>query len=493
MFNTSSFASPQNLNRTNFNNDSVCYTDSDDEDDLKWKSRPVVWVDDVRMNALFAPFRNRDLNPLHYDNKLKFWKESILNYCREKQIIQFDLAYLENAFRRKNIKPKCLELVLNELAKEKSISTRDEVLKPKPGLIQNIFTKLVWSPLAWSTSYLFKSVVSYNSTSTSTTSYYSSSYTLSSPKSGNSLESSFNKIQSSPTKEDTPNKTYVLPELVEFKAQELLKQLHSSVVYKNIDCVIEYEKLIDQTREFLKETDLELILKFLEVNQKVLIIDSNVVNRKLVKFSVNSSQNVQPLNEIEISYLKLKEIEKKLELEADKLTAQIEQLNANIKAQLVQGNKSTALKFLKKRKTLEKSLDGKDSILNNIESMIMSIQQADTNQATLDVYTKGLSAIKEANKGINIDQIDDTMYEIQDICNQNNEIEEALAKSPMSNKYSFDEKELTAELNELLAQENQENSFNMDDILKNLPQIPNDTPQKATASSSLKASQLSIF
>lgn len=85
------------------------------------------------MNALFAPFRKRDLNPLHYDNKLKFWKEQINSYCKEKEIIQVDLKSLEGFFIRKKIKPKCLDLVLNEMIKEGHFKTSQDVLKPKLG------------------------------------------------------------------------------------------------------------------------------------------------------------------------------------------------------------------------------------------------------------------------------------------------------------------------------------------------------------------------
>lgn len=95
------------------------------------------------MNALFAPFRKRDLNPLHYDNKMKFWRELIVAYCKEKQILQVDIHSLEGFFTRKKIKPKCLEPVLNELIKEGSFKTQSEILKPKPGRnILSIFDKI---------------------------------------------------------------------------------------------------------------------------------------------------------------------------------------------------------------------------------------------------------------------------------------------------------------------------------------------------------------
>ena len=137
--------------------------EDNDDDEHTWKNQPAEWTDDVRMKALFAAFRNRDLNPLFYDNKLKFWKETIASYCAEKELLQFDLTQLASCFMRKGIKPKCLELVLNEMIKDKVMLTRDEVLKPKPGLIKNIFNKLIWSPLSWSTSYLLRQTNVYKS------------------------------------------------------------------------------------------------------------------------------------------------------------------------------------------------------------------------------------------------------------------------------------------------------------------------------------------
>lgn len=138
--------------------------EDDEEDDEKEEKRdrwrpPDVWSDDVRMNALFAPFRSRNLNPLHYDNKLKFWKDLIIDYCKQNDIVEIDSHTAAHWFIRKSIKPKCLDLVISELSKEKKLVARDEALKPvaASGIIHNVFNKLIWTPLSWSTSYLFRS------------------------------------------------------------------------------------------------------------------------------------------------------------------------------------------------------------------------------------------------------------------------------------------------------------------------------------------------
>ena len=127
-----------------------------------------------------------------------------------------------------------------------------------------------------------------------------------------------------------------------------------------------------------------------------------------------------------------------------------------------------------------------------------SIQQADTNQLTFDVYSKSAEALKEANKLVSIDKIDETMADIQEALNTNTEIEEAL-KSPVGFRHAdFDESELNLELNELLAEEKDRNkipkkldyedtSFNMDNILETLNSIkvPNVTPKNVSNSISI--------
>jgi hypothetical protein len=483
-----SFSSPvsykNSIQNTSLSNNSFNETIND-----IWLSKPADWSDDVRMNALFAPFRNRDLNPLHYDNKLKFWKQVITSYCNEKKILEFNLNQLEHFFQRKNIKPKCFELVVSEMLKEKTLSTREDILKPRQGLIKNVFNKLVWSPLAWSTSYILKPLTYTSSSANFQTNNPSS---LSSPRSSSSPSLD---ILTSPggsiLKND--NRYFVFPDLIENRSNDLLKSLQDNVVYRNVDSLIEYDQLYSLAGNY-SDTDLNLLIRYLEVNQKVLIDDKLIENKKLLKFTIKTNSNVEPVSDMELSYLRLKQTERKLELESSKLSQQIDSLNNDIKGCLKQ-NKNQALKYLKKRKQLEKNLENKDSVIANLQAVMMNIQQADTNQITLDVYNKSVNALKGVNKDINIDKIDETMCDLQDIMTANNEIEESLAKSPINQKYStIDDQELNEELEDLLKDvkidfdsddvkkslkndlEEKEDAFNLDDILKSLPKIPVNSP-----------------
>ena len=489
-----SFSSPisskNNIQNTSLDGNNVSFNETIND---IWLNKPADWSDDVRMNALFAPFRNRDLNPLHYDNKLKFWKQVITSYCHEKQIFEFNLNQLENFFQRKNIKPKCLELVVSEMLKEKTLFTREDVLKPREGLIRNVFNKLVWSPLAWSTSYLLKPLTYTASAANFQT--MSNQSSLNSPRSSSSPSLDILTSPGGSTLKNE-NKYFVFPDLIENKANELLKTLQDTVVYRNVDSLIEYDQLYSIAGNY-SDNDLNLLIKYLEVNQKVLIDDKLIENKKLLKFTIRTNSNVEPVTDMELSYLRLKQTERKLELESSKLSQQIDGLNNDIKGCLKQ-NKNQALKYLKKRKQLEKNLENKDSVIANLQAVMMNIQQADTNQITFDVYNKSVNALKVVNKDINVDKIDETMCELQDIMAANNEIEESLAKSPVNQKYSIiDDQELNKELEDLLKDvkidfdsenlkknlknqfEENDDAFNLDDILKSLPKIPIHSPTSA--------------
>jgi vacuolar-type H+-ATPase subunit I/STV1 len=312
----------------------------------------------------------------------------------------------------------------------------------------------------------------------------------------------------------------VFVNLLEKKSQNLLKYLQDNVVcYRNVDSVIEYEKLCDiylsniTGESATSRNDFELVLKYLEVNQKCIINHTELENKALVKFALNMNGYVQPLTQVEKSYQSLKYTETKLEVEVDKYCKQIETTNEAVKSYLSKNNKNTALKLLKKRKQLEKSLHDKEETLGNIQAMMCSIQQADTNQLTFDVYSKSAEALKEAQKLVNIDKVDETMADIQDALSTNADIEEAL-KSPVGFKFNkVDEDELNTELNELLAEQMDKNklptldpeskvsvgildfdskdenkSFNMTDILNTLNsiEVPNHIPNKLTSSKSLE-------
>lgn len=76
---------------------------------------PTDWNDDIRMNFLFSPFRERSVNPEGYDAKLNFWINTIQDLCVKSQCPVISGTALSAAFERKNRQPVCLDIVLESM------------------------------------------------------------------------------------------------------------------------------------------------------------------------------------------------------------------------------------------------------------------------------------------------------------------------------------------------------------------------------------------
>ena len=73
------------------------------------------WDDDQKMSVLFAPFREKSLNPQSWDRKMKFWIQLILDNFKKSNEFVFDVNSLSSRFVRNGKKPACLETVVQEM------------------------------------------------------------------------------------------------------------------------------------------------------------------------------------------------------------------------------------------------------------------------------------------------------------------------------------------------------------------------------------------
>lgn len=121
------------------------------QNDLPDDFYPLCWQDDERMDNLFAPFRDKSVNPVNYETKMKFWKNLIQEYCTIKGNPTVSLGELRSAFQRKGKKPYCIDTVLDELMADGSAKTRSQFME-EPLLTWSGWAvhKLVKAPLRWS-------------------------------------------------------------------------------------------------------------------------------------------------------------------------------------------------------------------------------------------------------------------------------------------------------------------------------------------------------
>lgn len=90
-----------------------------EEDIVKTKSpikdMPDCWNNDTRMNVLFAQFRKREVNPLDWESKMAFWKQSLIRWANDNNCCTFTILQLQQVFQRKGRTPQCFGTVVEEL------------------------------------------------------------------------------------------------------------------------------------------------------------------------------------------------------------------------------------------------------------------------------------------------------------------------------------------------------------------------------------------
>ena len=436
---------------------------------ISWKSRPNEWENDERMNALFTPFRNRDLNPLHYDGKLNFWKKAILSFVDENELLKINQKSLEEFFIRKGTKPKCLNVVLETLQKERTCISRSEFIKQQQqGWVSYAFDKLVWSPLSWTTKYIINSAISPTVT----------------PSANQSLN---NSIYENDSKSESSKIDYIFLDIVEKKSHEIHNYLINKVTYPELDCLIDFnyfQTICSEQFKITNKDDIELIVSYLVGKKRIVVNDTLVKDKKLIKFSQTLSNKADvKITDLETSYYVLKLSEDKFEKQINLLNVEIENMNKEIKLLLKQKMHQQALKLLKKRKGVEKQLDLKHQQVDNINTLRLNMQQADTNKMAMQVFAKTSETLKNINKEFDLDKVDDLMLDIEENLKINHEIETTLSK-PVAGAQDIDDSELENELNELVKQKLPSNltdididlnNLSIDDVLNNLPNVPNES------------------
>lgn len=162
------------------------------------------------------------------------------------------------------------------------------------------------------------------------------------------------------------------------------------------------------------------------------------------------------------------------------LEQQIEELREKAKAYMTKKNTNMAKIQLKKSKILEGELTKSLQQVENLEMQLFTIENANLNLETVKAIGKANSAMKEINTSMNIDKVEDTMDEVRENMDMNEEISEALTR-PIGSSAYVDEEELEDELADLMLEDETEtlekkvgnsvieNTKNSNSFLPNVP------------------------
>ena len=154
-----------------------------------------------------------------------------------------------------------------------------------------------------------------------------------------------------------------------------------------------------------------------------------------------------------------------LEKRKDVIKNKQEDITENAKKKAKNGDKKGALLLLNQRKKNETEMDSMTSSQVLLENQLFTLESAAMNKETFNVLRNGNDAIKQINKGLTPDVIDEIMDDIQETQDTSQQIQTML-NAPLQTIY--EDAELLAELEGLQEEESL--------ILPSVPSAPTRLP-----------------
>lgn len=156
----------------------------------------------------------------------------------------------------------------------------------------------------------------------------------------------------------------------------------------------------------------------------------------------------------------LEMLEKKERLLQKKISLETEKAKNFTKSK----NKKAAIQCLKRKKLLEAQMEQIGNFQLRVHDQMIMLEGVKATTDTIDALKTGASAVKSIQLSLNVDDIDNTIEEMNEHTENMKQIQEALG-APLGSAAGIDEDELEAELEELEEED-----------LEQLQQPPNTTP-----------------
>ncbi|XP_072039907.1 charged multivesicular body protein 7-like [Amphiura filiformis] len=412
---------------------------------------PQGWDDDERMSYLFSAFReSRDVNPHDWDNKQSFWKSAIMQRCKHEKKGVIDGERVAGMFKRKGRIPVAVNRVLVEMARcGEIVRQTDFESSVTAGWISWGVNQVVYKPLGWAYGAIFKRNVQ-------------------------SLQGPF-----------------IVLEVLKEIADATLECHHQSVNSDALDRLVDYTTLRESCRSTcVDDNTFRLALLYLRKTKKIVVTDAPP-EKQVIKFIGKNQTRVSQITETEIGILRLKKTRVSLKQQIEQLICDTNRLQEETRQCLRKGLKSSAKSTLRRKKLAEKSIERKEATLDTLQEMMDRIQNAETDQMTMEAYKSGAAALKKtlADTGLTAESVDETMSEVQEVMEMCSEIDDTISQGnrdideTVSLDSGIDTDALEAELADLLSNdESTEHIPGTNDVtarpslLRDLPEVPDSEP-----------------
>lgn len=351
---------------------------------------PSDWDDDDRMNFMFSAFNeSREVNPKHWDSKLNYWTKAIIDSCKHHGDVYINLTNLKQRFSRNGLVPLGLTTVIKEMLRSGKLERKDDFVRCE--------TK-GW--LAWSYGLARES-------------FWWSVGALSGKR--NNVVTSLN-----------DSEELVLVDAAKEKGDLILRRHYESVQCETTDYVIPWNVLKARFKEFDEET-LKVLLASLQRQGKAALF-TTTEDEKIVKFAKKMEPRVSPVSENDVDIVRLRKTVAKLTIQVNKQSDEVESCRLQAAKFAREGNRSQALKLLKRKETRQRTLDKVSASLTSLEEIIHRIQHANTNKMVIDALKTGTATLKGLHAEMDIDSVEDTMDELNETLSISQDIDAAISK-----------------------------------------------------------------
>lgn len=186
---------------------------------------------------------------------------------------------------------------------------------------------------------------------------------------------------------------------------------------KKESILIPFSELVKSCKSCIDKNILDntimLILIWLMREKKVVFRSDENQSELLIKIAAHSSDSI---TEIEEGLYKLIKQENILIKEIELMEEEKVNIISEAKSYVTKGLRQVAKTYLRKKKELESTIEKRAQTLNNIQSLITSIQDTHTNTTVISTYKIGSDVLKKLNSSClsesNVKDIVDDLSEV---------------------------------------------------------------------------------
>ncbi|XP_072941168.1 charged multivesicular body protein 7-like [Epargyreus clarus] len=352
---------------------------------------PPCWSDDVRMNALFAPFRLKSANPESWEMKMKFWSDMVRQWCRHKMDPIVSASDIKCVFQRRGRTAACIDIVIEEMFRKGDLAP---VLK-----YQQILHSGPEGWVRWGARLAFKPAV----VALTAVSYFLPM--RQSLDNGGLPKANIDSTQ-----------RFVVESAVKEQATDFVDKY--PVGAERIGTIEELMRITDWVKG--RET-FEILLGYL-VSQGIAVKKGDVVK------IAEANRLATPVTAAEAAAAQLMTSETRLTRDAARLTRELRAADTEARAAVAVGNKLAAKNHLRRKHIAQQKLSRCEAALDNVRQLLLSTREAESNAAVVDTYRTSAQALKKTMKegGMEEDAVHDTMDDLKEVMDSYNEVQKVL-------------------------------------------------------------------